>query len=157
MIGSNTIFAQDIAGIWRHIDDQSGNPQATIEIRKESNNTYSGTVINLIKRPGYSLPSNCVNCPAPYTNKPILGMTVLKGLKNIEGSSHYNQGHVIDPLNGQIYDAKMKLHPSGKRLSSRAYMGASILGRNQTSGSIQQSQKSHEIVAFFSTHHWIID
>jgi uncharacterized protein (DUF2147 family) len=132
MIGSNAVFAQDITGIWQHIDDKSGNPHATIEIRKESNNTYSGTVINLIKRPGYSPSPNCVNCPAPYTNQPILGMTVLKGLKNIEGTSTYNQGRVIDPLNGQVYDAKMKLNPSGKRLSLRAYMGASILGRNQT-------------------------
>lgn len=45
----------------------------------------------------------------------------------------------------------MKLNPSGIRLSLRVYMGSSssILGRSQTLGSIQQSQKSHEIVAFF--------
>ena len=132
MLTASPVFAKDITGIWQHIDDKSGNPQATIEIKKEANNTYSGTVINLIKRPGYTPPQNCVNCPAPYTNQPILGMTVLKGLKNIDGTSSYHGGRVIDPLNGQIYDAKMKLNPSGKRLSLRAYMGASILGRNQT-------------------------
>nr|WP_100242128.1 DUF2147 domain-containing protein [Acinetobacter tandoii] len=132
MLTASPVFAKDITGIWQHIDDKSGNPQATIEIKKEANNTYSGTVINLIKRPGYTPPPNCVNCPAPYTNQPILGMTVLKGLKNIDGTSSYHGGRVIDPLNGQIYDAKMKLNPSGKRLSLRAYMGASILGRNQT-------------------------
>lgn len=132
MIGSNTVFAQDIEGLWQHIDDKSGTPQATIEIRKEANNTYSGTVINLLKRPGYTPPPNCVNCPAPYTNRPVLGMTVLKGLKNIQGTSTYDKGRVIDPSNGQIYDAKMKLNATGKRLSLRAYIGASILGRNQT-------------------------
>ena len=132
VLAASPVFAKDITGTWQHIDDKSGNPQATIEIRKEANNTYSGTVINLIKRSGYNPPSNCVNCPAPYTNQPILGMTVLKGLKSIEGTSSYHGGRVIDPLNGQIYDAKMKLNPSGKRLSLRAYMGASILGRNQT-------------------------
>lgn len=132
MLTANPVFAKDIAGIWQHIDDKSGSPQATIEIKKEANNTYSGTVINLIKRPGHTPSANCVNCPAPYTNQPILGMMVLKGLKNIEGTSNYNGGRVIDPLNGQVYDAKMKLNPSGKRLSLRAYMGASILGRNQT-------------------------
>lgn len=66
-------------------------------------------------------------------------MTVLNGLKSVEGTSSYNQDRVIDPLNGPIYDAKMKLNPSGKRLSLRAYMGSSssILGHSQTWGSIQ--------------------
>lgn len=48
---------------------------------------------------------------------------MLKGLKSVEGTSSSNQGHVVDPPNGQIYDAKMKLNPSGKRLSLRAYIG----------------------------------
>lgn len=132
LFGSTASFAQDITGIWQHIDDKSGNPQATIEIKKDANNSYSGTVINLIKRPGYNPPPNCVNCPAPYTNQPILGMTVLKGLKSIDGTSSYDKGRVIDPLNGKIYNARMKLNASGKRLSLRAYMGASVLGRSQT-------------------------
>ena len=62
---------------------------------------------------------------------------MLKGLKSVEGTSSSNQGLVVDPPNGQIYDAKIKLTPSGKRLSLRAYIGASILGRSQTWGSIQ--------------------
>ena len=130
LLTASPAFAQDITGTWQHIDDKSGSPHATIVIKKEANDTYSGTIISL--RSGWTLPEKCVKCPAPYTNQPLVGMTVLKGLKNIEGTSSYNKGRVIDPLNGQIYDAKMKLNPTGRRLSLRAYMGASILGRNQT-------------------------
>ncbi|WP_413773018.1 DUF2147 domain-containing protein [Acinetobacter sp. ANC 4173] len=119
------------------MDEKSGNTQATIEIWKESNNTYLGPVMDLIKQPDYSPPPNCLNYPTPYTNKPLLGMAVLNGLKSVEGTSSYNQDRVIDPLNGQIYDAKMKLNPSGKCLSLRTYIGASILGRSQIWGSIQ--------------------
>lgn len=59
-------------------------------------------------------------------------MEILKGLKQVEGTSSYEKGRVIDPLSGKFYDAKMKLNASGKRLSLRAYMGVSALGRNQT-------------------------
>jgi uncharacterized protein (DUF2147 family) len=59
-------------------------------------------------------------------------MEILKGLKQVEGTSNYEKGRVIDPLSGKFYDAKMKLNATGKRLSLRAYMGVSALGRNQT-------------------------
>jgi len=42
-------------------------------------------------------------------------MEILKGLKHVEGTGSYEKGHVIDPLSGKVYDAKMKLNASGKR------------------------------------------
>ncbi|HAB43239.1 MAG TPA: DUF2147 domain-containing protein, partial [Acinetobacter sp.] len=42
------------------------------------------------------------------------------------------KGRVIDPLAGKIYDAKVRLNNTGKRLTLRASMGVSVLGRNQT-------------------------
>ena len=38
------------------------------------------------------------------------------------------KGRVIDPLAGNVYDAKVKLNATGKRLTLRAYMGISTLG-----------------------------
>ena len=59
-------------------------------------------------------------------------MTILKGLKLVEGTKNYEKGQVIDPLAGKIYDAKMRLNNTGKRLTLRASIGVSVLGRNQT-------------------------
>ena len=112
--------------------DKSGSPKAIIEIRKESNNTYTGKIVKITPRPGYTPKETCVNCPTPYTNKPILGMDIIKGLKHVDGTNNYEKGRVIDPLSGKLYDAKMKLNATGKRLSLRAYIGVSALGRNQT-------------------------
>ena len=70
--------------------------------------------------------------PAPYTNKAILGMDVLTGLKHVEGTNNYEKGRVIDPLAGKVYDAKVKLSANGKRLTLRGYVGISALGRSQT-------------------------
>ncbi|MGY5394027.1 DUF2147 domain-containing protein [Acinetobacter sp. NigerLNRRAM0016] len=132
VIASTGALAQDITGTWQQIDDKTGSPKAVIEIRKESNNTFTGKIVKITPRPGYTPRERCNNCPAPYTNQPILGMEILKGLKQVEGTSSYEKGRVIDPLSGKFYDAKMKLNASGKRLSLRAYMGVSALGRNQT-------------------------
>ena len=65
------------------------------------------------------------------SNKPILGMDVLTGLKYVEGLN-FSGGKIIDPLSGNIYSMKAKLSPNGKRLNLRGYVGISALGRSQT-------------------------
>ena len=59
-------------------------------------------------------------------------MDILKGLKQVKDSNNYEKGRVIDPLAGRIYDAKIRLNSTGKRLTLRAYMGVSTLGRSRT-------------------------
>lgn len=131
MIGSSA-FAQDLSGTWQQIDDKTGSPKAIIEIRKDSNGTFTGKIVKVTPRPGYTPRDTCNNCPAPYTNKPILGMDILTGLKHVQGTNNYDKGRVIDPLAGKIYDAKVRINANGKRLTLRGYMGVSALGRSQT-------------------------
>jgi uncharacterized protein (DUF2147 family) len=126
------LFADDISGTWQQIDDKSGAPKAVIVIQKEDNNTYSGKIVKVTPRVGYTPQKTCNKCPAPYTNQPILGMTILKGLKQVDGTNNYERGRIMDPLAGKIYDAKMRLNSTGKRLTLRASIGVSVLGRNQT-------------------------
>ncbi|TCH63531.1 DUF2147 domain-containing protein [Acinetobacter sp. ANC 4862] len=129
---SGNVFAEDISGIWQQIDDKTGAAKAIIKIDKEANNTYTGKIVKVTPRPGYTPRATCNKCPAPYTNDPILGMEIIKGLKHVEGTNNYEKGRVIDPLAGKIYDAKVRLNANGKRLTLRGYMGVSALGRSQT-------------------------
>lgn len=128
---SSLAFAQDITGTWKNIDDKTGSSKAVLEIRQEANGTFTAKVIKITPRPGYTPKESCVNCPAPYTNKPILGMDVLTGLKYVEGLN-FSGGKIIDPLSGNIYSMKAKLSANGKRLNLRGYVGISALGRSQT-------------------------
>jgi len=128
---SSLAFAQDITGTWKNIDDKTGSSKAILEIRQESNGTFTAKVIKITPRPGYTPKETCIKCPAPYTNKPILGMDVLTGLKYVEGLN-FSGGKIIDPLSGNIYSMKAKLSPNGKRLNLRGYVGISALGRSQT-------------------------
>ena len=127
---SSFSFAEDITGLWQTIDDKTGAPKALVEIRKEADNTYAGKVVKLTPRAGYTPKETCVDCPAPYTNKPIIGLDVVTGLKSTDGLN-YTSGRILDPNTGKLYSMKAKLSSNGKRLHLRGYLGISALGRNQ--------------------------
>ena len=123
-------FANDITGLWQTIDDKTGEAKGQIEIRQEANGTYVGKIVKITPRPGYTLRTTCVGCPAPYTNKPILGLDILTGLKHSEGNN-YTKGRILDPNTGKVYSMKAKLSSNGNRLTLRGYVGVSALGRTQ--------------------------
>ena len=127
---SSFSFAEDIIGLWQTIDDKTGAPKALVEIRKEADNTYAGKVVKLTPRAGYTPKETCVDCPPPYTNKPIIGLDVVTGLKSTDGLN-YTSGRILDPNTGKLYSLKAKLSSNGKRLHLRGYLGISALGRNQ--------------------------
>ena len=127
---SSFSFAEDIIGLWQSIDDKTGAPKALVEIRKEADNTYAGKVVKLTPRAGYTPKETCVDCPPPYTNKPIIGLDVVTGLKSTDGLN-YTSGRILDPNTGKLYSLKAKLSSNGKRLHLRGYLGVSALGRNQ--------------------------
>ena len=127
---SSFSFAEDITGLWQTIDDKTGAPKALVEIRKEADNTYAGKVVKLTPRTGYTPKETCVDCPPPYTNKPIIGLDVVTGLKSTDGLN-YTSGRILDPNTGKLYSMKAKLSSNGKRLHLRGYLGISALGRNQ--------------------------
>ena len=57
-------------------------------------------------------------------------MTILWGLK--KDGEQYAGGEILDPKNGSIYRAKMKLLDGGKKLEVRGFIGVSLFGRSQT-------------------------
>ena len=126
---SSFSFAEDIIGLWQSIDDKTSAPKGLVEIRKE-NDTYVGKIIKVTPRAGYTPKETCVNCPPPYTNKPIIGLDVVTGLKSTDGLN-YTSGRILDPNTGKLYSLKAKLSSNGKRLHLRGYLGISALGRNQ--------------------------
>lgn len=128
---SSSVFAEDISGTWRYIDDKTGEAKGLVKIEKQSNGTYAGTALKSTPRPGYTPKEFCTNCPAPYTNKPIIGMQVISGLKTTD-NINYTDGKIIDPVSGKIYRLKGKVSSNGKKLFLRGYLGISAIGRNQT-------------------------
>ena len=124
-------FAADIQGLWKNIDDKTGSSKAIIQISQQSEGVYSGRIVKITPRPGYTPKETCVNCPAPYTNRPILGLDIIHNLKAM-GNNQFENGKILDPLTGKLYTVKARLSPNGKILYLRGYLGISALGRTQT-------------------------
>jgi uncharacterized protein (DUF2147 family) len=116
-------------GLWRTIDDETGKTKSLVRIT-ETNGELSGKIEKLFREPSEDQNPKCDKCEGANKDQPILGMTILSGLKK-DGDS-YAGGHVIDPKKGKTYKAKVTLTDSGKKLEMRGYIGTPLLGRTQT-------------------------
>jgi uncharacterized protein (DUF2147 family) len=110
-------------GDWRTIDESSGKPRAVVRI--EVNN---GVLEGRIER---SLdPRDRADA---RKDQPMLGLTILTGLKPVPGDAlQWDGGQILDPDSGTVYSARLKLKPGGKELEVRGFVGMALLGRTQT-------------------------
>jgi uncharacterized protein (DUF2147 family) len=127
---SLNILAQDASpvGLWKTIDDDTGKPKALIRIT-EINGELRGKIEKLFLDIGEKNPK-CDKCEGAQKDQPIIGMTILSGMKQ-EGTE-YGDGQILDPANGKVYKSKMSLADNGKKLNVRGYIGMPMLGRTQT-------------------------
>lgn len=116
-------------GLWKSIDDQSGKPKALIRI-SESNGELRGKIEKLFRDASEDQNPKCVKCEGDEKDKPLIGMTILQGMK--PDGSDYSGGKILDPANGKVYKSKMSLAENGKKLNVRGYIGVPMLGRTQT-------------------------
>jgi uncharacterized protein (DUF2147 family) len=124
-------FADDSspAGLWKNIDDASGKPKALIRIT-ETNGALTGKIEQLFREPNEDQAPKCDKCEGARKDQPIVGMTILSGLK--KDGDEYAGGEILDPNNGKVYKSKLHLTDGGKKLSVRGYIGVPMLGRSQT-------------------------
>ena len=117
-------------GLWRTIDDKTGKERSLIRIT-EANGVFEGKVEKLLNRQPDDDPDNlCRKCEGARKDQPIVGMTILWALK--KDGDQFGGGEILDPKNGKIYRAKMKLVDNGAKLEVRGFIGISLLGRSQT-------------------------
>jgi uncharacterized protein (DUF2147 family) len=115
-------------GLWRTIDDQTGQPKGLVRIR-EVDGHYEGKIEKAFSKPGEDPAPKCDKCDGTRHNQPVLGMTILWGLT--QQGDEYQGGEILDPESGKIYRVKMKLTDGGKKLEVRGFIGISLLGRSQ--------------------------
>ena len=116
-------------GKWRTIDDKSKKERSIIVIT-ENNGELQGVVEKLFDQPGDDPAHLCKECQGDRKDKPIIGMTILWGLKR--QNDGWGGGEILDPKNGKIYRCKMSLSADGNSLRVRGFIGVSLLGRTQT-------------------------
>jgi len=115
-----------ITGSWKTFDDQTNQPAAIVQI-SEKNGLFSGVVTKLLDPS--ALPT-CEKCTDARKGRPVVGMEILTGLK--KNADSYTGGQILDPDDGEIYRATVRLIDQGNKLDLRAYIGMPLLGRSQT-------------------------
>lgn len=118
LIASMAASAQSIIGIWKTIDDETGEAKSHLELFESGNKLY-GKVAKLLK----SAPDKkCDKCPGERKNQPILGMIVLTDMVRKEG--FYQSGDILDPEKGKWYSCKLWLKDGDPNtLVVRGYIG----------------------------------
>jgi uncharacterized protein (DUF2147 family) len=129
LAGGTYADAASPAGVWRTIDDKSKKERSVIRIT-ESGGEFRGVVEKLFDEPGEDPAHLCKDCKGERKDKPIIGMTILWGLK--KDGDGWGGGEILDPKNGKIYRAKMSLSEDGNSLNVRGFIGISLIGRSQT-------------------------
>lgn len=120
-----------IIGLWA-----TDKAEAHVEIRREDDNTYTGTIIWL-KDPFYAEDDDAGmegepkmdrnNPQANLRERPIIGLQIMKGFV-YDGDDRWVDGEIYDPDNGSTYRCKMWLTNEGT-LKVRGYVGISLFGR----------------------------
>ena len=114
-------------GVWRTFDDHTGLERGAIRIR-EQDGTLTGTIVGTVDPK--SAGKTCDLCEGEQKGKPILGLTIMTGLRR--DGDHWTGGRILDPETGSVYRCSMRLEDGGQTLVMRGYIGISLLGRSQT-------------------------
>ena len=109
-ISVQSIFAQDISGKWKTVDDKSGFSRADVLIMRNENNIYSGKILIIRPTPGKPTTGICKECKGEFKDKPLTGMQVISHFSpNPKNPDEYINGKVFDPISGKTYKGKIKL------------------------------------------------
>jgi uncharacterized protein (DUF2147 family) len=125
-------FAQGSpAGLWKTIDDNTKKEKSFVRIG-ESGGVFTGKVEKIVD-PDTPKDAVCKECSDERKDKPIVGMTILRNLRqSSDDKTEFEGGDILDPNNGKVYKAKLKLVDNGSKLEVRGFIGISLLGRTQT-------------------------
>jgi uncharacterized protein (DUF2147 family) len=108
-------------GLWKTIDDDGKTEKSLVRI-SESGGVLSGKVEKVFDPAKQD--SKCDKCTGERKDKPVLGMVILRDLKqDPDDKEIWAGGEVLDPDNGKTYRARLKPLDGGKHLQLRGYLG----------------------------------
>ena len=111
----------DITGLWKSIDDETGDPKSVVNIYVEDGKLY-GDIVKLFRKPGEDPDPVCDKCDEddPRFNQKIIGMTIITDMELQEDDNEWEDGEILDPKKGKIYDCKLWVEDG--KLQVRGYV-----------------------------------
>ena len=116
------VNAASPVGLWQSIDDATGKPRAEIRITEAA-----GVITGRIERSLLPTPPGavllCTLCPDERKDKPLIGLEIIRQMKPASDTQTWEGGNILDPDNGKIFKAQLKLQDGAKRLQVRGFIG----------------------------------
>jgi Uncharacterized protein conserved in bacteria (DUF2147) len=114
------------AGLWQKLD-RDGKPISWF-LFVDRGGVFEGRIAKLFPQPGEKPNPTCTSCTDDRKGAPILGLPFVRGMKRV--GLEYEGGSVLDPRDGTIYSAVMKLDPAKQTLTLRGFVLLQIAGKN---------------------------
>ena len=123
MFFATSLFAQHeaITGLWKSIDDETGQPKSIVKIYIEEGKLY-GDIVKLFRKEGEDPDPICDKCDEddPRYNQKILGMQIITDMEFQDGDDEWEDGEIMDPKKGKVYDCKLWVEDG--KLQVRGYI-----------------------------------
>ena len=129
LIMNTIVFAQSPIGIWKSIDDKTGEARSNIEIYKENGKLY-GKIIKVIDASPNMI---CVDCPGKKKNTPIIGLVIIEDLKPYK--DYWRKGTILDPESGTSYGCVIWIEKGKLKVRGKHWTG---FYRTQTWHSVEK-------------------
>jgi len=115
------------AGLWKTIDDETKQERSLVRI-VDTGGTLGGRIEKLTDPAKQD--AKCDKCEGARKDKPIIGMSIIEGVRKNADEPYWDGGTILDPNNGKTYKVRLTPKDGGKALEVRGFIGPFY--RNQT-------------------------